>query len=323
MINKLSTTSPIRSGSYIRTRTYFFEASKLLAAQITEIFDQVWPTITALKNLRWQVRGYCDECNIQDNSRLSEKFVEKEDKINRPNLYRTCIEQNWDEQEFYVAKNLLINLFACYEAWCEDMLSIIGKTNETKNLQFPENIESFVANLQRNNQSALSNAFYEVYKEKAKLYHYEQIRNYLTIYRYFKECRNSMIHSSGVVSDKMHIAYTATLNLSAEDLNVKEKPQIIAANVGDPIKVSLRGVVGFAQIILHIISSLDVEFIKTDIAHNYMIQKMKAKYPNPYPTDLLANKEKQVCKIIKGCYFNRPDYNDELYSYLKTNNIMR
>lgn len=91
MINKLSTTSPIRSGGYIRTRTYFFEASKLLAAQITEIFDQVWPTITALKNLRWQVRGYCDENNVQNNGLLSEKFVEKNDKINRPNLYRTCI----------------------------------------------------------------------------------------------------------------------------------------------------------------------------------------------------------------------------------------
>ncbi len=143
------------------------------------------------------------------------------------------------------------------------------------------------------------------------------------MYRYFKECRNSMVNSSGVVSDKMHIAYNATLNLSAADLNVKEKPQIIASNVGDPIKVSLRGVVGFAQIILHIISSLDVEFIRTDIAYQYMMNKMKTKYPIPYPTGLLVNKERQVCRIVQGCYFNRPNYSEELYSYLKAYLVMR
>lgn len=192
-----------------------------------------------------------------------------------------------------------------------------------KKLQFPEDIEAFVADLQRNQINVLSSSFYDIYKNKAKLYHYQQIKNYLIIYRHFKECRNSMIHSSGVVSSKMHNAYNATLTLSAEDLNVKEKPQIIASNEGESIKVSLRGVVGFAQIILHIISSLDVEFIKTEMANCYLIQKMKNKYPAPFPTDLLANKEKQVCKIVQGCYFNRPNYSNELYAYLKANNIMR
>ena len=63
---------------------------------MTELFDEVWPMVTALKMLRWQVKGYYEEYCIESNRRLSQKFVEKEDVTNRPNLYRTCIEESWE-----------------------------------------------------------------------------------------------------------------------------------------------------------------------------------------------------------------------------------
>ena len=70
----------------------FFTPSKLFEAQMTEVFDEVWPIVTALKMLRWQVKGYYEEYCVQDNARLSMKFVEREDVTNRLNMYRICIE---------------------------------------------------------------------------------------------------------------------------------------------------------------------------------------------------------------------------------------
>ena len=70
----------------------FFFQSKLIEAQITELFDDLWPTVTALKNLRWQVNGYYHEMNVKQNAKLASRFVFFVDKTNRRKLYRVCIE---------------------------------------------------------------------------------------------------------------------------------------------------------------------------------------------------------------------------------------
>ncbi len=121
MAEVLSTSSPLRTGLYKTSTSLFFTPSKLFEAQMTEVFDEIWPMVTALKMLRWQVKGYYEEYCIENNGRLSQKFVEKEDVANRPNLYRTCIEDTWEDSEYRIAKNLLTNIFACYEGWIENI----------------------------------------------------------------------------------------------------------------------------------------------------------------------------------------------------------
>lgn len=76
MANILSTRSRLRTGSYKTSTSMFFTPSKLFEAQMTEIFDEVWPTVAALKMLRWQVKGYYEEYCITNNGKLSQKFVE-------------------------------------------------------------------------------------------------------------------------------------------------------------------------------------------------------------------------------------------------------
>ena len=94
-------------------------------AQITDLFDDIWTVKTALKNLRWQVRGYHEDNDLSNIARLTTTFVKKEDVTNRPNLSRTCIEEDWEETEFRIAKNLLVNIFSCYENWVDQMLVLL------------------------------------------------------------------------------------------------------------------------------------------------------------------------------------------------------
>lgn len=141
MAKVLSASSRLRTGLYKTNTTLFFTPSKLFEAQMTEIFDEVWPTVTAIKMLRWQVKGYYEEYCIDNNARLSSKFVEKEDITNRPNLYRTCIEDTWEDIEYRIAKNLLTNIFACYEGWAEN-INLTKKKSENREYLFTESDNS-------------------------------------------------------------------------------------------------------------------------------------------------------------------------------------
>ena len=71
MAKVLSTSSQLRTGLYKTSTSLFFTPSKLFVAQMTELFDEVWPMVTALKMLRWQVKGYYEEYCIESNGRLS------------------------------------------------------------------------------------------------------------------------------------------------------------------------------------------------------------------------------------------------------------
>lgn len=298
---QLSSPSRIQSGFYKMTKKCFFFQSKLFEAQVTELFDDLWPTVTAIKNLRWQVNGYYHEMNIKQNHKLSARFVDSEDITNRPNLYRTCIEQSWEQQEYSIARNLLTNIFALYEGWIEMILSSLGVSrirDVSKKFQFPNEARTALANMQQHPNTVLVDALYDAYVNKnyeSKLVHLE---NYLKVYRYFKECRNSIIHKGGKTNRELITAYNAIRSLTKADLDVQELPVMEAVTAeNEEVKLSLRSVVGFSQIVIKIVEVLDAEFIKSDKAIDCFISQIKEFTPNHIcpPHD-----ERKLQKRIEG-----------------------
>ncbi|CDC97467.1 uncharacterized protein BN576_00017 [Alistipes sp. CAG:268] len=321
----LSRQSPIRSGLYRTSTRLFYEPSKLLEAQITEVFDDVWPTITALKNLRWQVQGYHHEYNVATNSLLTSKFVEPGDKSNRPNLYRSCIEQTWDDQEFIIAKNLLINIFACYEAWIENILNI-HRCNISANQKLLQstNWNNLISRLNATPDNKIVTNFYEGYKKCNKNYALSYIDKYMKLLRYFKECRNCIVHCGGQTTQRVIDTYLDIVDYTANDLGIKEKPQIFLNNINDSIKLSLRGVVGFSQIILKIVSTFDIELIKSNVAKSYFIQQLKSANPHPLILPLLQPKIiSTICGIIARAKFIKPSEPSDFLPLLLQEDILR
>lgn len=323
---KLSAPSRIQSGTYKKTMKCFFFQSKLIEAQITELFDDLWPTVTAIKNLRWQVNGYYHEMEVKQNAKLASRFVDCEDKTNRPNLYRACIEQTWEQQEYSISRNLLTNIFAVYEGWLEMILPLLG-VNEKHSIefQFADRVRPMLISLQGHPNTTLVDAFYDAYvakKSESKLAHLE---NYLIVYRYFKECRNSIIHRGGMVDQRMLDAYADTLGLTAADLDVKEVPEIFAVSTLDEtVKISLRGVVGFSQIVIKIVEVLDTEFIKADNAINCFVTQIKEFTPNPVslPQDEY-NAQKRIDGLMMRSGFLPPVHSNEFKRLLINKGVLR
>lgn len=323
---KLSTPSRIQSGTYKKTMKCFFFQSRLFEAQMTELFDDLWPTVTAVKNLRWQVNGYYHEMNVKQNAKLAAHFVESEDKTNRPNLYRACIEQSWEQQEYSISRNLLTNIFAIYEGWIETILPLLGvDIKESKKFQFPNTARAMLTSMQQHENARLVNAFYPVYVAKnsgSKLSHLE---SYLKVYRYFKECRNCIIHSGGRTNQNLVDAYAAISGLLASDLDVAEVPDMQSVTSVDAlVTLSLRGVVGFSQIVIKLVEVLDMEFIKADKALERFVAQIKEFTPYPeYPSQDENKAKKMIEGIMRRSGFLPPIHSNEFYQLLKSWNILR
>lgn len=324
----LSSKSPLRTGNYVKTKKHFFNSSKMFDAQITDIFDYLWPTITALKNLRWQVNGYYHLSGAKENVKLTEKFVEEDDVTNRPNLYRICIDEKWEDQEFNVTKSLLVNLIACYEEWCEMILNELNISQsqisrKSKDLQFPGTCRTTITQLCTPQSGALSVAFHNTYATANNDSNLAHLENYLWVYRYFKECRNALLHSTGTIDAKVAQAYSQIQLLSANDIDVQEFPQFFGGTIGDPLQVSLRGVVGFAQILRKIVSVVDVELINSSRAENSFAnnirQNMNCRH---YGKANIGCEIKEARKIAVKHFFLSPVPDLTLYQLLQSKGII-
>ena len=325
---ELSPDSDVRTQAYIKSTRLFFISSKLFIAQITDIFDRLWPTLTALKMLRWQVRGYYEELGIGKNEALTKRFVDSIDKTWRPNLYRTCIKQTWSDTEYSVACDLLVNLFARYEGWCENILRELGYTQErqiktdSKKLQFPGKFLIFLNNLKNGADPVIASSFYNLYAINNKRYNLAHLDNYLEYYRFFKECRNSIAHKGETTSQEIINAHQAIVGISMADLDVEELPETPCNVINQPLQLSLRGVVGFSQILLNIVSTMDIELIQAAHAKEYMISQLKIYNPEKPNFVGINNIGKKIKSMYQKSHFQPPHNALGLYNTLKTQKLM-
>lgn len=327
MAKVLSKPSPLRSGSYKNATNRFFERSKLFDAQITDLFDGFWPTVTALKNLRWQVRGYHENYDLPENSDLTNKFVERDDVTNRPNLYRVFIDEGWQITEDRLVQNLLINMFACYEGWCEDISTLLSLQDPTgqvfqKVSQQADNFATFFTTIQGGGTTQVADSYYDVFRRKSKGYNVTLLDNWLKEFRYFKECRNAMVHHAGFATDRVVNAYAEISGFAAVDLDLPELPIVPNVNIGDSIHLSLRSVVGFSQVIRRLVETFDIELIKVPNSQTYYLGKIREVFPARYPTNMTKVRN-QVRSISARSHFGYPDNEMDLYTLLRTKQIMR
>lgn len=255
----------------------FFTTSKEIAHRLTEAFDFVWPTAAAMWNLRWQVDGFLRAIPDATDATLSNRFISGSG-IRSASLKRSCVQLSWDSQKEQFAKFLLIEFCALYEAWIDGVFDELGQNNGlSKQLQFPTNgangVGSVLAMLHANISPELQASIYPVLQTNRK-YSFAQLNELLVCYRYFKECRNAIVHYGGVATAKSVNAYSAYSLLNASSLGVSEVPEHHAiSGQGSIVKLSLRGVVGFGEVVLKLISTLDAEISKASIAENVLVER--------------------------------------------------
>jgi hypothetical protein len=262
--------------------THFFGATASANKQITEMYDFVWPTATAMWNLRWQVGGYVQVVPDATVTQLRARFSEGAD-IHGANLRRACIEHSWEKQKESFAQILLTNTIAIYEGWIEEVLDGLGKnTRDLRTwLQFPDDaahstgVNFAIADIAAVESAPLKNNFYASLCA-GNNYNKATMNPMMLCYRFFKEMRNCQMHGGGVIEQRLVDAYTNFLPVAnAAALGVGEVPKHAAAVLDGNVNLSLRGVVGFSHIVLKIMATLDAELSRSEHAEKVFCKRWK------------------------------------------------
>ena len=307
----------------------FFLESRSTLERFTELYDFVWPTAVAMWNLRWQVGGFVGAVPSASDELLLSRFADGA-MIHGANLRRACVERGWDDQQEQFASMLLINSCSLFESWVAGVLKRIGKDSRgrVKGLQFPssgrDGVWPAVRSATTPESPALKAAFYAGLTSHRKNRR-AKLDELLTCYRYFKECRNCLAHNGGLASREAADAYRDFASVATvARLGVKEVPKHAALVEGEVVRLYLRGVVGFTDVVLRIVTTLDAELSRAKRAEDVFSQYWKSAIGRGQTLKSDRNARKsQVQRLCAKLELPRPNQTDEIERLIKSKRLAR
>jgi hypothetical protein len=306
----------------------FFRASEDALDNITAAFDISHPLRVSFRYTR-KVLNDLNSCSEHVDTKLCEETINSDGYIHGVNYKRAFFDTSYEEQEEKLAWFLLNNLFAIHEGWAERIYSEIFDKSGYKQRTFIQNLEYEDLSSKFNSyftprskeSSLLCQNFFSEYKVNSRL-DFSKLDNYMLCYRYFKEARNCYMHKNFIASQNLMKCYNKFKPVAtASDLDLDEMLVIIPPVLGSPVKLSIRGVIGFSQIIKRIIVVSDTYLLKNLAAEKEILSRK----PNTWKCRTLSSKpnraKEQITHFCNKAGLLRPTYTEELKLFLISNGI--
>lgn len=304
----------------------FFEASKDALNNITYIFDFIHSVNVSMRYTKHKVEKIVQLNPLYENGQIK-KIIDPEEKVHGVNYRKTFLEEPWNVQEEKNAWLLLNNLFAIHEGWAQRLYSEsfcnFGYSKKfIKNLEFPKLSNKITTFFVTSDKKSLpmKEAFFEKYRLDSDI-DFTKLDNYMLCYRAFKEARNCFMHENFVASEEFIDAYNKYIPVATTtSLNVEEVPVFPTPSQKSPIKLSLRGIIGFSQIIRKIIIIMDTYLLQTKAGEQEFLNRTS----NLAREKLSSNKEKsknQIKKFSRKAGFLESEWSEEYQNFLISNGL--
>lgn len=306
----------------------FFKATEAALNNITDQFKLVHPLRTSMQYTRNIVEQIAAENPTADDAFFKGR-IDPDDNVHGTGYRDAFLDTPWEEQEEQLAWLLLNNLFATHEGWVDSIFYERFKGKGYGKDLFVSGLEStglstkiasyYVTNAKRS--QLLTDAFFDVYKNASRL-DFSKIDNYMLMYRYFKEARNSFMHGNCIASQRLIDAYTAySLVATKTDLDVTEVPVIIPPVLGQKVHLNIRGVIGFSDFVQRILIISDISLLQTKVAEEEFTSRNTLLITNPpRRIDTLSTNQNraaaQIGQICVNAGFLRPVWSEELQNYM-------
>lgn len=305
---------------------HYFSTTRKTVDVITQTFNFLKPTAVALWNMRLQYKGYMLENPTATQPEIDHRFVEGCN-IKGANIRASCAEKSWEDQVEMFSQILLIQLCAIFESWIEEILKVLRENDEekrsaiAKKLQYPNEYHDGLKQLISSKSKVLA-VFYDGLKEHKKN-NSSHIKELLVCYRYFKECRNSLVHSGGISGTRLIECETKLLQVAPADLKLKRIPDIIKTELGKRVRLNFKGIEIFADIVIQLITTYDAELSQCNNAEAEFLEL----WGNAYGEKKLnkhdnSKRIKQVSSCIEHLRLPVPAKMKSLLDYLKLNNCI-
>lgn len=248
---------------------FFFSSSQAAAQRITDMFTLFWGIDAGLWKLRREAKEYFENHSTEEPSKLNKPAkveIVKELKIHGLDLAAIANDYTWEYEEEFLAEVLLIYATAIFDDWAENFVIETlphcsnGKKEEViKTIRqgeyYPDKKVKAYDSYMEELSYQLHSEVHDCFKVKTKKKKYND--NLIRLYQYFKACRNCIAHGDKTFSKSVADRYQEVRCLKAEDLGMKEIPQMACSEQGEPFRLYLRGVVGFYDVLIRIINHLD------------------------------------------------------------------
>lgn len=249
---------------------FFFQSTQSVDNRLGDMFGFIWASYAGLRELWWQVRGFRDQFPDLHIDQVKTKFLSGLSLPGGIDLARMCLNREWKAHEQEFSKWILLEACTLYEGWAEkvccDIFPAKQADRHAKNLQFPTgtdkagNLTGFSVAIGEANVSTsplMVAEFFPVLKA-SKLNRWPTVEEHLIAYRFFKECRNSIIHSDGV-ADQALVDARALLATTQAD---PSKPfrhtfALPPLTIGSAIELNIKDCVLFATVVRLLICTFD------------------------------------------------------------------
>ena len=307
---------------------FFFSATRSVADEIGEMFNFNWAAYLGLRELWWQVRAYKNTFSAIGMADVEKRFLSGMKLPGGVDLKKTILNKAWEAHESEFAKAILFEACTIYECWLEEVCSIAfsKKTGDTAALQLQFPLGSLDRNgnpndytlaiAKANNGSNLSSLMKDEFFPGLKVHGlncYGDLNIYLMAYRFFKECRNSYIHSSGVATQKLVDTYTALKALAGwPSLPFNHQIQFPEPVKGQKIVLLLEDCKLFATLVHRMIVTLDAALCVTKRSQTWLKRSLeehiavqpKHKWANLSPNP--SKRQAAVKGLLKGTNMPKP-----------------
>lgn len=300
-----------------------FEATYSASQQITATFDIVWALDAGLWNIREAAKQYFLNHPHASDKDAKDTLVKGLD-IHGLSLKRIGTELSWEYEEQYIAELLLVNAIAIFDAWVDDFIesTLIGQSNKRKN-SIKDAIKrgdfsQFDNALAQENTSSLAGCFHFTAKRQDAY-----IGKLCLIYKYFKSCRNCCVHGNRKFNKAAKDSYDQIKNFTKDDCGISEFPKIAITALGNPLKLYLRGVVGFYDVLIRIINHYDLVAADKTGVENELIKRW-----NNIPSVALSPTETKRNRSIRNYMISVnmcPPYaakTNDVYNFLIANHAI-
>lgn len=303
--------------------TVFFQATQDALDNITTAFNFVHPLRASMKYTRRKL-SELNEANPTTEDAVFQTEVDPNQEIHGVGYRASYIDTSWEHQEEQLAWLLLNNLFAIHEGWAhrlyEERFSSKGYAEKTfvKNLEFPGLLSKFSTYYAVGNKKSIimTNAYFYAYETSSKL-DFNKLETYMLLYRFFKEARNCYMHGNFTASQAIIDAYAAYLpKATLGDLDTDEVPIIVPPILGQPVRLNIRGVIGFSQFVRRILIISDAYLIMTTAAEDEFILKKPPTWFSQTLSGDVARAKGQITRYSNKIGLLKPKWSVEYQNFL-------
>lgn len=268
--------------------TFFFSATQSVDDRLGDVFSFIWASYAGLREFWWQVRGFRNQFPEMHINEVKKKFLSGLTLPGGIDIQHMCLNTEWATHEQEFAKWLLFEACTLYEGWaekvCKDVFTPKTYEQHAKSLQFPTGTNkrghktgyTLVVDQANTTQSTLMSVEFLPTLKASKLNCWTSVEAHLTAYRYFKECRNSFIHSDGLATQDV-IDWRAKLTAvqGGHPSPFRHSFTLPSQALEAKIELNLRDCVLFATIVRKLICTFDAALCVAIASEQLLEQRLR------------------------------------------------